>query len=54
MRRMTSIVSESLKAAGARRSELSSVSPTSAMLREGRRPEPEKMTSSMPEARMFL
>ena len=54
MRRVTSIRSESLKAAGARRSELSSTSPTSALLREGRRPEPEKMTSSMPEARMFL
>src|SRR5271155_3554101 len=54
MRRVTSIVSESLKAAGARRSELLSVSPTSALLRDGRRPEPEKITSSMPEARMFL
>src|ERR1700691_5609746 len=54
MRRVTSIVSESLKAAGARRSALLSTSPTSALLREGRRPEPEKMTSSMPEPRMFL
>src|SRR6201995_2371873 len=54
MRRVTSSVSESLKAAGARRSELLSTSPTSALLREGRRPEPEKITSSMPEARMFL
>src|SRR5580700_8726485 len=54
MRRVTSIVSESLKAAGARRSELLSRSPTSALLREGRRPEPEKITSSMPEPRMFL
>src|SRR5271155_2382 len=54
MRRVTSIVSESLKAAGARRSELLSVSPTSALLRDGRRPEPEKITSSMPEARIFL
>ncbi len=51
---VTSMTSCSLKAAGARRSELSSTSPTSAMLREGRLPEPEKMTSSMPEARMFL
>src|SRR5271154_6885102 len=48
------MASESLKAAGARRSELSSRSPTSAMLRDGRRPDPEKITSSMPEARMFL
>ncbi len=54
MRLVTSIVSESLKAAGARRSELLSTSPTSALLREGRLPEPAKMTSSMPEARMFL
>src|ERR1700748_3137660 len=54
MRRVTSRVSESLNAAGARRSELLSTSPTSALLREGRRPEPEKITSSMPEARMFL
>src|ERR1700722_8722020 len=54
MRLVTSIVSESLKAAGARRSELLSTSPTSALLREGRRPEPEKITSSIPEARMFL
>src|SRR5271154_5162374 len=48
------MASESLKAAGARRSELSSRSPTSAMLRDGRRPEPAKITSSMPEPRMFL
>src|SRR6266850_1228080 len=54
MRLVTSIVSESLNAAGARLSELLSTSPTSALLREGRRPEPEKITSSMPEARMFL
>src|SRR4029077_288513 len=54
MRLVTSIVSESLEAAGARRSELLSRSPTSALLREGRLPEPEKITSSMPEARMFL
>src|SRR5271157_1643343 len=54
MRLVTSIVSESLKTAGARRSKLSSRSPTSALLREGRLVEPAKMTSSMPEARMFL
>src|SRR5258708_3292570 len=54
MRLVTSSVSESLNAAGARRSELLSTSPTSGLLGEGRRPEPEKMTSSMPEARMFL
>src|ERR1700761_631169 len=54
MRLVTSMLSESLKAAGARRSALLSRSPTSALLREGRRPEPAKMTSSMPEARMFL
>ena len=54
MRRATSIVSASLKAAGARRSELSRRSATSAMLREGRLPEPAKMTSSMPEPRMLL
>ena len=34
--------------------ELSSRRPTSALLREGRLPEPAKMTSSMPEPRMFL
>src|SRR6202020_982950 len=54
MRLVTSSVSESLNAAGARRSELLSTSPTSALFREGRLPEPEKMTSSMPEARIFL
>src|SRR3984957_11610054 len=54
MRLVTSSVSESLKAAGARRSELLSTSPTSALLREGRLPVPEKITSSMPDARMFL
>src|SRR5271165_716169 len=54
MRRATSIVSASLKGAGARRSELSSKRATSALLREGRLPEPPKMTSSMPEPRMFL
>ncbi len=54
MRRVTSIVSASLNAAGARRSELSRTRPTSAILREGRLPVPEKITSSMPDARMFL
>jgi hypothetical protein len=47
----------SLKAAGAVRSALSMVSITSAQLRAGRPPEPEepeKMTSSIPVARMFL
>ena len=43
-----------LKAAGAVRSELSRNRETSAVLREGRVPEPEKITSSMPDARMFL
>ena len=43
-----------LKEAGAVRSELSRKSVTSAVLRAGRVPEPEKMTSSMPDARMFL
>ena len=36
------------------RSELSSTSVTSALLRAGRLPEPEKITSSMPEARIAL
>src|SRR5580704_2476637 len=54
MRRATSIVSASLKGAGARRSALSSRRATSALLRDGRLPEPPKMTSSMPEPRMFL
>jgi hypothetical protein len=54
MRRVTWISSELLKAAGAVRSELSRKRPTSAVLRAGRLPEPEKITSSMPEARMFL
>src|ERR1019366_7096993 len=39
---------------GAVRSALSMVSWTSAWLREGRAPEPEKITSSMPPARMAL
>ena len=43
-----------IKAAGAVRLALSSTSPTSAILREGRLPEPEKITSSMPDARMDL
>jgi hypothetical protein len=54
MRRVTSMISASLNAAGARRSVLSRTRPTSATLREGRLPDPEKMTSSIPEARMFL
>ena len=54
MRRDTCNSSASLKAAGAVRSELSRNNVTSAVLRAGRLPEPEKMTSSMPEARMFL
>jgi hypothetical protein len=54
MRRDTSSWSSLLKAAGARRSWLSIVRWTSAMLRDGRVPEPEKITSSMPDARMFL
>jgi len=53
LREMSS-VSASLKAAGARRSALSTVSVTSALFRAGRLPDPEKITSSMPEARMFL
>src|SRR5690606_24471939 len=54
MRRETCSSSASLKAGGAERSELSRKSVTSAVLRAGRVPEPEKMTSSIPEARMFL
>src|SRR5690606_25649928 len=54
MRRETCSSSASLKAAGAVRSLLSRNSVTSALLRAGRVDEPEKMTSSMPEARMFL
>src|ERR671911_1289002 len=54
MRRATSRVSSSLKAAGAARSELSMPIDTSAVLRAGRVLEPEKITSSMPEARMDL
>src|SRR6185437_10495604 len=49
-----SIVSWSLKAAGALRSWLSIRIATSALLRDGRVLEPEKITSSMEEARMDL
>ena len=54
MRRAMSIASWSLKAAGAERSELSTSIATSALLRAGRLLEPEKITSSMEEARMDL
>src|SRR5476651_2047455 len=54
MRRAISIPSWSLKADGAERSELSIEIATSALLRAGRVLEPEKMTSSMEEARMDL
>ncbi len=54
MRRDTCNSSAPLKAAGAVRSAFSRNSVTSAVLREGRVAEPEKMTSSMPDARMFL
>src|SRR3954469_13070303 len=54
MRRETSSASSSLKADGAERSELSMPIDTSAVLRAGRVVEPEKITSSMPEARMDL
>src|SRR3954469_22292152 len=54
MRRTTSSTGWSLKAAGARRSELSMVSETSAWLREARPAAPAKITSSMPPARMAL
>src|SRR3990170_2948364 len=54
MRRDTCNSSASLKADGAVRSLLSRKSVTSAVLRAGRVPEPEKMTSSIPDARMFL
>ena len=43
-----------VRSAGAARRELSSTSATSAWLRAGRVAEPEKITSSMPEPRMFL
>src|SRR5689334_12061336 len=48
------MISEALKPTGACRSALSRVIATSAKLRAGRVAVPEKMTSSMPEARMFL
>src|ERR1700761_4916954 len=54
MRRATSSPGWSLNWAGAVRSELSMVRPTSAWLREGRVPEPAKITSSIPPARMAL
>src|SRR6185312_13788394 len=54
MRRAMSICSWSLKAAGAERSELSIEIATSALLRAGRVLEPEKITSSMDDARMDL
>src|SRR3954471_16810591 len=54
MRRDTWSSSASLKADGALRSALSTNGVTSAVLRDGRVAEPEKMTSSMPDARMFL
>ena len=54
MRRETSSVSESLKAEGALRSLLSIDTATSAWLRAGRSVLPEKMTSSISDARMAL
>src|SRR5882672_10292262 len=48
------MVSSSLKAAGAERSELSSTSTISAALRAGRLLVPEKMTSSISAARIAL
>src|SRR5579885_2143661 len=54
MRRAISSTSSSLKVAGAERSELSISIATSALLRAGRDVEPEKITSSMDEARMDL
>src|SRR5690554_4118244 len=54
MRREISSVSAVLNWAGAVRSVLSRVTTTSAELRAGRLLEPEKITSSMPEARMAL
>src|SRR3972149_323588 len=54
MRRAISMTSWSLKAAGAERSELSMEIATSALLRAGREVEPEKITSSIVEARMDL
>src|SRR3954454_3659790 len=54
MRREISSVSESFIAEGAVRSELSIVITTSAWLREGRLPEPAKITASMSAARSDL
>src|ERR1700761_4874503 len=54
MRRATSSPGWSLNWAGAVRSELSMVIDTSAWFREGRVPEPAKITSSIPPARMAL
>ena len=48
------MASWSLKADGAERSELSIEIATSALLRAGRLLEPEKITSSIEEARMDL
>src|SRR5476649_568801 len=54
MRRAMSMASESLNADGAERSALSIDIPTSALLRAGRLLEPEKITSSIEEARIDL
>src|ERR1017187_5847274 len=54
MRRAISMASWSLKADGAERSELSIEIATSALVRAGRVLEPEKITSSIEEARMDL
>ena len=54
MRREISSTSLSLNCGGAERSSFAIVTMTSAMLRDGRCVVPEKMTSSMPEARMVL
>src|SRR4051795_8751605 len=54
MRREISSVSESFIAEGAERSELSIVITTSAWLRDGRLPEPAKITASMSAARRDL
>src|SRR5436305_12718251 len=54
MRREISSVSESFTAEGAERSELSIVITTSAWFRDGRLPEPAKITASMSAARSDL
>src|SRR5215472_1756146 len=54
IRRETSKASNSLKEAGALRSALSTMTETSAWLRDGRSVLPEKMTSSISAARMAL